>query len=186
MKRTAAIAVIALGLLGACSSEADTEATPSTTEASAKTDIREYTTTAGKTVEYDRLAELPADMTADLQARLDAVLYEPDVDAYLAALATEDGPAADTDNFLAFKGEAASIGMDTGKYVGGIIRAVQTCGDVSEATWAFAPQDMNSAQFPECGAADAKSDAYTLAYNYIEGALGGPSAWVILEQKASE
>ena len=183
MKRTAAIAVIALGLLGACSGE-DEAVTP-TPSADVKTDIREYTTTAGEKIEYDRLAELPADMTADLQSRLDGVLYEPDVDAYLAAAATETGAGPDTDNFLAFKGEAAAIGSETGKYVGGIIRVVQTCDEESAVTWGFAPQDMYTAQLPECGSTDPKADAHALADKYIQGALGGPNAWVIMEQQSA-
>lgn len=185
MKRTAAIAVIALGLLGACSGEEEATTT-STPTADVKTDVRSYTATDGATIEYDRLSALPAEMTADLQGRLDKVLYEPDVDAYLAAAATEAGAGPDTDNFLAFKGEAAAIGSETGKYVGGIIRVVQTCGEESAVTWGFAPQDMTTPQLPECGAADAKADALALADKYIQGALGGPNAWIIMEQSEAK
>lgn len=188
MKRTAAIAALALALplLGACSAQEEPGAISTTEAGPNQTQNREYKLADGTTIEYNRLAPLPAEMTTDLQARLDSVLFEPDVEAYLAAAATEAGAGPDTDNFLAFKAEANKIGQDTGKYVGAIIRAVQTCGDESAVTWAFAAQDRNAPQFPECGSTDAKAEAAELAEHYIPTAIGGTEAWIVLGQQSNQ
>ncbi len=188
MKRTAAIAVLALALpiLGACSAQEEPGAISTTEAGPNQTQNREYKLADGTTVEYNRLAPLPAEMQADLQARLDSVLFEPDVEAYLAAAATDEGAGPDTDNFLAFKDEANKIGQDTGKYVGAIIRAVQTCGDDSVVSWAFAAQDRNAPQFPACDSADPKAEAAELAEQYLPSAIGGTEAWIVLGQKNSQ
>ncbi|WP_435299194.1 hypothetical protein [Timonella sp. A28] len=184
MKRVATLALVSLALLGACSTDdgnaADNSASPTAA------DPRKYVLEDGTTIEYDRLGELPQNMAEELQGRFDKVLFEPNVEKYQAALVAKKlGP--DTDNLLAFKAEAGNIGSETGKYVGGVIRAVATCEDESlKVMWGFAPQDKNTAQFADCSVADSKAEAHKLAQTYLDGAIGGREAWVLIEQKSSE
>lgn len=178
MKRVAALAVISLAFLGACSSTDDnapkTTDTPSATQTSDNTDTakdeREFKLANGETVKFDRLGELPEEMAADIQARFDAVL---------------EAPTADNDNFGAFKTVAAEIGSETGKYVGGLVEIMTTCDDADVATWAFAAQTMSEAFVPECGSADSKAAAQELADNYIANAMGGPAAWMLVVQASN-
>ena len=177
MKRIAALAVVSLAFLGACSSTNDKtpDATPSASESSTGTETgtnkneREFTLADGTTVKFDRLGELPAEMTADIDARFAAVLV---------------APADDMDNFGAFKAEAAAIGTETGKYVGGVPEATLTCDDALPPSWVFAAQTMSTPFAPECGAADSKADAEKLATDYIANAVGGPDAWIVITQGA--
>ncbi len=180
MKRTAAIAVIAVALLSACSSEKE-----ATTEASASTPstASEYTLLDGSKVEFDRKAALPQNVADDIQARFDAALIEPNIEAYTAALATEAGPDATVDNFLAFKDEATAVGSETSKYVAGVIRTIQECDNGMEATWAFASQTTSSPVVAACGSADAKAEAKAAADAYLKDAMGGADAWILVEQK---
>lgn len=181
MKRTAAIAVIAVALLGACSSEK--EATPEAST-SVPAAASEYTLLDGSKVEFDRKAALPQEVAADIQARFDAALIEPNIEAYTAALATEAGPDTTTDNFLAFKDEATAVGADTSKYVAGVIRTIQECDNGMEVTWAFASQTASGPiAVAACGSADAKAEAQAAADEYLKDAMGGADAWVLVEQK---
>lgn len=174
MKRVAALAVISLAFLGACSStdgDKTTEptSTPSASATESAKDLREFTLADGTTVEFDRLGELPAEMAADIQARFDAVLEEP---------------TADNDNFGAFKAEAATVGSETGKYVGGLVQVMATCDDADVVTWAFGAQTMSEPFVPACDAADSKVAAQELADDYIMNAMGGPAAWLLITQDA--
>ena len=174
MKRVAALAVISLAFLGACSSTdgdktPESTSSPSASATDSAEDMREFTLADGTTVEFDRLGELPADMSADIQARFDAVLEEP---------------TADNDNFGAFKAEAATVGSETGKYVGGLIQVIATCDEADVTTWAFGAQTMSEPFVAACDAADAKVAAQELADDYIKNAVGGPAAWILITQDA--
>ncbi|WP_313276953.1 hypothetical protein [Timonella senegalensis] len=188
MKRVAALAVISLAFLSACSSDSDNGAKPSdgTDNSTAMADAREYTMTDGSKVTFDRLAPLPENMMKDVQSRFDAVLYEPDVKAYEAAAATMEGAGPDVDNVMAFKGEATKLGSETGKYYGGVVRGVTQCDDASVVTWGFIAQDATTPKFAACDSADAKAEATDIANKYIVGALGGPEAWVIVTQNSDK
>jgi len=193
MKRVAALAVVSLVFLGACSSNDDTDTsannssdTASNSNSNTKTDEREYTMADGSKVTFDRLAPLPENMMADVQARFDAVLFEPDVDAYTAAAATDAGPDETVDTVLAFKGLATTLGSETGKYYGGVIRMVTDCDGTPTTTWGFIGQDQTTPTPSACDSADPKADASAAADSYIVNALGGPDAWVIVTQNSDK
>lgn len=185
MKRVSALIVASsLLFLGACSSdEKPAEDTATTPSASADPDVFTYNFTSGETTEVNRLEPLPEDVAADIQSRFDATLFEPDAKAYTEAV--EAGTvSADVDNYAAFKGLSATVGGETGKYIGGVIKVVTDCDGEPTVTWAFAAQSTSAPETAACDSADALAEAQQIADDYVANAMGGADAWFVTEQNA--
>ncbi|WP_029067723.1 hypothetical protein [Jonesia quinghaiensis] len=189
LKRVSALLLISsLAFLGACSSDSNAEekgAESAQESSSAPTDpnVKQYELASGETVEVKRLDPLPENVLADVQSRFDTKLYEPDITAYNKAV--EEGSLSESqDNYAAFKTLSTEVGADTGKYVAGVIRVVADCDSDQVVTWAFASQSTSAAQPAPCNADDALAAARQSAEDYVESAMGGPEAWIIIEQDA--
>lgn len=185
LKRVSALIVASsLLFLGACSSdEKPAEDTATTPSASADPDAFTYNFTSGETTEVNRLEPLPEDVAADIQSRFDATLFEPDAKAYTEAV--EAGTvSADVDNYAAFKGLSATVGGETGKYIGGVIKVVTDCDGEPTVTWAFAAQSTSAPEPAACDSADALAEAQQIADDYVANAMGGADAWFVIEQNA--
>lgn len=185
MKRVSALIVASsLLFLGACSSdEKPAEDTATTPSASVDPDVFTYNFTSGETTEVNRLEPLPEDVAADIQSRFDATLFEPDAKAYTEAV--EAGTvSADVDNYAAFKGLSATVGGETGKYIGGVIKVVTDCDGEPTVTWAFAAQSTSAPEPAACDSADALAEAQQIADDYVANAMGGADAWFVIEQNA--